>query len=135
MSPGKVYGLLQSSKGRWPELRFTLLVSALKRNEWGFCLSGSPFAVFSSSTAFSLGVNMTLKPPLIMAYLIPNGQLRRFCILPIYPFYFSFRQFYLLLSLFFLFVFFLFFFSHKYSLSALDTSFCCQSHTFCPFSQ
>lgn len=27
------------------------------------------------------------------------------------------------------------FFSHKYSLSALDTSFCHQSHTFCPFSQ
>lgn len=27
------------------------------------------------------------------------------------------------------------FFSHKYSLSALDASFCCQTHTFCPFSQ
>lgn len=50
-----------------------------------------------------------------------------FCILPIYPFSFSFRLLYLLLSRGF--------FSHKYSLSALDACFCYRSHTFCPFSQ
>lgn len=50
-----------------------------------------------------------------------------FCILPIYPHSFSFRLLYLLLSRGF--------FSHKYSLSALDSSFCYQSHPFCPFSQ
>lgn len=50
-----------------------------------------------------------------------------FCVLPIYPCSFSFKLLYLLLSRGA--------FSHKYSLSALDTSFCYQSHPFCPFSQ
>lgn len=69
--------LLVCSRGSWPEPRFTLLVSAPKRSKWGFHLSVPPryFHVPSSSTDFPLRVKTTPEPSLIMAYLVPNGQL------------------------------------------------------------
>lgn len=92
--------------------------------KWGFPLSVPPSCLpLLLHWPFS-GLKMTHEPSPIMAHLVVSC----FCIPPIYLFSFSFRLLYLLLS-------HGGFFSHKYSLSALDTSFCHQSHTFCPFSQ
>lgn len=115
------------TRGFWPEPGLTVLVSAPKWSKWDFHLSVPPsyFPVSSSSTDFSLGSRWTFsnrgpshsKWTVVCCFSIP----------PIYPFSFPFRLLYLLLSRGV--------FSHKYSLSALDTSFCYLTHTFCPFSQ
>lgn len=72
------------------------------------------------------GVKMTQEPSPIMAHLVPKGQL---CVVSV--------LFLSILSPFRLLCLWPSrgFFSHKYSLSALDASFCHQTHTFCPFSQ
>lgn len=120
-SSGNIYGaLLVCTRGGWPEPKSSFLVSGPKKSIWGFRFSVPPhyFPVPSSSTG-CLEVKMTPKPSLIMAYLLPNGQLYVVSV-----FFLSIPSTFLSGSSI---CCYHMFFSHKYSLSAPDITFCYRS--------
>lgn len=64
-------------QGHFARTRVHPLGECSQGGKWGFHLSVPPscLPVPSSSTDFSLGVKMTHEPSLIMAHLVPKGQL------------------------------------------------------------